>query len=80
MRLPPELACPAHRAPVDPHGAEELVCPQGCAFPVRSGIPRFVRSQAYAAGFGLQWNRYRRTQLDSFTGTAISRTLFMVIV
>ncbi len=26
----------------------------------------------YASGFGLQWNTYRRTQLDSFTGIPIS--------
>jgi 2-polyprenyl-3-methyl-5-hydroxy-6-metoxy-1,4-benzoquinol methylase len=28
----------------------------------------------YAAAFGAQWNRYRRTQLDSYTGVPISRT------
>ncbi len=36
------------------------------------GIPRFAGS-AYTAAFGAQWNRYRRTQLDSYTGTTISR-------
>jgi 2-polyprenyl-3-methyl-5-hydroxy-6-metoxy-1,4-benzoquinol methylase len=37
------------------------------------GIPRFVPTDGYASSFGLQWNRYRRTQLDSHTGTHISR-------
>jgi 2-polyprenyl-3-methyl-5-hydroxy-6-metoxy-1,4-benzoquinol methylase len=37
-------------------------------------IPRFVPSDGYAAAFGRQWLTYRRTQLDSETGTAISRT------
>jgi 2-polyprenyl-3-methyl-5-hydroxy-6-metoxy-1,4-benzoquinol methylase len=50
-----------------------LRCPEGCTFPVVRGIPRFVASQSYASAFGLQWNKYRLTQLDSFTGTTISR-------
>jgi len=38
-----------------------------------AGIPRFVQSEKYASSFGLQWNAFRRTQLDSFTGLTISR-------
>jgi SAM-dependent methyltransferase len=41
--------------------------------PVVGGIPRFVPSDDYASGFGLQWKHFRRTQLDSYTGTTISR-------
>jgi len=37
------------------------------------GIPRFVASDGYASGFGLQWKHFRRTQLDSYTRTTISR-------
>ena len=36
------------------------------------GVPRFVNS-SYAAAFGLQWNEFRQTQLDSHTGTRISK-------
>jgi len=72
MRLPPELACPEHQAPLEAGGAE-LRCARGCSFPVRGGIPRFVASSGYATAFGLQWNSYRRTQLDSYSGTTISR-------
>ena len=32
----------------------------------------FVASEHYAASFGMQWNRHRRTQLDSYTGLSIS--------
>jgi 2-polyprenyl-3-methyl-5-hydroxy-6-metoxy-1,4-benzoquinol methylase len=32
-----------------------------------------VKSSKYAAAFGAQWKKYRRTQLDSYTGTSISR-------
>ena len=51
-----------------------LQCPTGCTFPVINGIPRFADRQHYANAFGLQWRRYQRTQLDSYTGISISRT------
>ena len=35
-------------------------------------IPRFVDTSNYSDAFGLQWNKYRKTQLDSFSGTTIS--------
>jgi 2-polyprenyl-3-methyl-5-hydroxy-6-metoxy-1,4-benzoquinol methylase len=37
------------------------------------GIPRFVLDETYADAFGLQWNHYRATQLDSHTGVPISK-------
>jgi SAM-dependent methyltransferase len=40
---------------------------------VVNGIPRFVESANYADAFGLQWNAFRKTQLDSYTGTTISK-------
>lgn len=45
-------------------------------FPIVRSIPRFVPADNYAATFGFQWNRFRRTQLDSYTGTTISRDRF----
>ncbi len=50
-----------------------LVCPEGCRFPVVGGVPRFIESDNYAASFGLQWKTFRKTQLDSHTGTNVSR-------
>ena len=50
-----------------------MVCPRGCRAPVVLDIPRFVLSEDYASSFGLQWKRFRQTQLDSYTGTTISR-------
>ena len=80
MRIPPELRCQPHTNLLTPDKGEErvedshyLICPQGCRVPVVNGIPRFVDSSNYASAFGLQWNRFRRTQLDSYTGTTISR-------
>jgi SAM-dependent methyltransferase len=43
-------------------------------YPVTGGIARVIPGGAnYAAAFGEQWNRWRRTQLDSHTGLPISR-------
>lgn len=46
-------------------------------FPVLRGIPRFVPSENYADSFGLQWNRFARTQLDSALGTNRSKDRFI---
>jgi 2-polyprenyl-3-methyl-5-hydroxy-6-metoxy-1,4-benzoquinol methylase len=45
-------------------------------YPIRGGIPRFVTERNYAENFGLQWNRFSRTQLDSHSGQPISRDRF----
>jgi 2-polyprenyl-3-methyl-5-hydroxy-6-metoxy-1,4-benzoquinol methylase len=45
-------------------------------YPVRGGIPRFVPEANYAANFGMQWNHFRRTQLDSYSGHPISADRF----
>jgi SAM-dependent methyltransferase len=42
-------------------------------YPIVNFIPRFVSNDSYTASFGEQWNRYRRTQLDRFNGTTLSR-------
>ena len=79
MNVPPELRCLAHGAVLftDPGPTVEesagLLCEKGCRVPVERGIPRFTGSESYAAGFGLQWMAHPRTQLDSATGTRISR-------
>src|SRR6185295_19184622 len=81
MKLPSHLRCPHHLEQSLTHEAgledvSELNCSLGCRFPVIRGVPRFVESANYAAGFGLQWNHFRKTQLDSYTGTTISKDRF----
>jgi len=49
----------------------------GAVFPVVRFIPRFVPAANYSSSFGFQWNRFRRTQLDSTTGQPISRRRFL---
>lgn len=63
----PPYFCNQHQARL----GDELEC-TGHSIPIRNGIPRFAED-SYAAHFGEQWNRYRLTQLDSYTGHPISR-------
>jgi SAM-dependent methyltransferase len=48
----------------------------GQSFEIVNFIPRFVPDSSYTQSFGEQWNRYRRTQLDRFNGTTLSRDRF----
>jgi 2-polyprenyl-3-methyl-5-hydroxy-6-metoxy-1,4-benzoquinol methylase len=83
MRIPPELRCPVHAEALALQGsfggspevehASALACRSGCQIPIVRGIPRFVESDDYAEAFGWQWKRFQRSQLDSYTGTTISR-------
>jgi SAM-dependent methyltransferase len=55
----------------------ELVSADGRhRYQVREFIPRFVPASNYADNFGMQWNRFRQTQLDSFSGQPISAQRF----
>ncbi len=78
------LVCPTHRHPLQfdqciysvegvPWPKSEITCPSGCVFRIEHGIPRFVPRVNYASAFGLQWQRYQKTQLDSYTRQFYSR-------
>jgi len=82
-----DLVCPAagHELVLAPGSTESggeiqegfLVCPNdGLRIPIRGHIPRFREDSGYAANFGEQWNRFRRTQIDKFNGTTLSRDRF----
>lgn len=76
--LHPDLRCPAHEARLGPgapvaSGESGLRGECGCEFPILNGVPRFAAASNYAEGFGLQWNAFRKTQLDSHSGVPISR-------
>lgn len=51
----------------------------GCSadYPIARYVPRFVPEHNYAGSFGFQWHRFRATQLDSHSGTTISRDRFL---
>jgi SAM-dependent methyltransferase len=46
------------------------------SYPIYEFIPRFVSLANYADNFGMQWNRFRKTQLDSHSGHPISTERF----
>jgi 2-polyprenyl-3-methyl-5-hydroxy-6-metoxy-1,4-benzoquinol methylase len=66
----PALVCPDHGGELEMTEAA-AVCRHGHAYPIEGGFPRFVQS-GYAEAFGRQWQRFRRTQLDSHTGITLS--------
>jgi 2-polyprenyl-3-methyl-5-hydroxy-6-metoxy-1,4-benzoquinol methylase/uncharacterized protein YbaR (Trm112 family) len=43
---------------------------------ITGGIPRFVPQTNYADNFGMQWNHFRQTQLDSYSGCTVSKDRF----
>lgn len=45
-------------------------------YPIRNSIPRFVPESNYADNFGMQWNHFAKTQLDSYSGHLISAERF----
>jgi 2-polyprenyl-3-methyl-5-hydroxy-6-metoxy-1,4-benzoquinol methylase len=45
-------------------------------YSIRNGIPRFVPESNYADNFGIQWNLFPKTQLDSHSGQSISADRF----
>lgn len=45
-------------------------------YPICNFVPRFVPESNYADNFGMQWNKFRFTQLDSHTGLPISANRF----
>lgn len=86
--LLPLLRCPRCGGGLSLHSSDPLGQPEvesgtlacggcGAAYPIVRAVPRFVPVDNYAQSFGLQWNRFRQTQLDSYTGTTISRDRFL---
>jgi len=45
-------------------------------YPIQKFVPRFVPKKNYADNFGMQWNYFSKTQLDSHSGHSISSNRF----
>ena len=56
----------------------ELIC-QSCSthYPIINAIPRFVPLDNYSSSFGMQWNIFKRTQVDMFSGLTSSYDRFV---
>ena len=70
------LSCPACKRRLN-DSSSEMTCPN-CSkvFAVVNEIPRFVPKENYTESFGLQWNRFASTQIDSKVGTTRSEVRF----
>lgn len=68
------FVCPSHKINLSLSLRKDaLICQKGCTFHIIKKIPRFVPMQNYASSFGMQWNKFRKTQLDSYTKIEISK-------
>ena len=47
---------------------------EGSTAEIINGIPRFAKDGSYASLFGDQWKQYKKTQLDSYSGSPITET------
>jgi SAM-dependent methyltransferase len=47
------------------------------SYPIRGSVGRFVPQENYSSSFGIQWNLFRRDQVDKFSGTTLSRDRFL---
>jgi len=68
-----------HKVESESHGEVKegaLIGSNGQTIPVRNFVPRFVDDGSYTKNFGLQWNHFKRTQLDRFNGTTITKDRF----
>lgn len=54
----------------------KLTDPDGGEVPIVNYIPRFVSTENYADSFGIQWSSFKTTQLDSHSGTTLTRDRF----
>jgi SAM-dependent methyltransferase len=58
------------------HG--HLLCrPCSKSYPIIRGVPRFVSTDSYVQNFSFQWNKHRKTQVDSLSGHSESHNTFL---
>jgi SAM-dependent methyltransferase len=62
-----QIVNPANGLPLRRAG-DFLVDAEGHRFPVLAGVPRICDRENYTSNFGIQWNAFRKTQIDSAMG------------
>lgn len=75
-RCPTCLASFDFQARGDGEADGTLTCAQGHNFPVRGHLPRFVEDEGYSGSFGFQWKLHDKDQVDSASGSRITRDRF----
>jgi ubiquinone/menaquinone biosynthesis C-methylase UbiE len=72
------LGCPKCRNSFSVIHNNAFVCSKcNLHFEINQGILTDRKEEHYAGSFGLQWNEFKRTQLDSYTGLTRSMDRFM---
>ena len=73
------LINPKNNLPLHSVRGQMLVDMQGNFFPIVNGVPRIAHLNNYATNFGVQWNKFDKTQLDrDGDGLVLSRKRFFV--
>jgi SAM-dependent methyltransferase len=80
-RVAPELlallCCPECRHELQQVDSALLCAACEARYPIRRGIPRFVRDDGYVRSFSFEWTRWSRVQLDGANGTTESEQTFV---
>jgi len=66
---------PSNGLPLKREG-DALVDEQGNRFPIIAGVPRVCDPENYTSNFGLQWNAFRETQIDTGQAGISERRFF----
>ncbi len=54
----------------------KLICSCGMSYPIINYVPRFVSTDKYVGNFSFEWNKYKITQFDSYTGNKETEKTF----
>ncbi|CAN2226186.1 SmtA SAM-dependent methyltransferases [Candidatus Nanopelagicaceae bacterium] len=71
------IACLKCNADITPLGDNYRCSQCNQSFPIIGNVPRFVSPENYAGSFGIQWNRFEKTQIDSSIMTNRSESRFL---
>jgi len=70
-----EIINPANGLPLKRDG-DKLIDGQDHSFPILAGVPRVCHPENYTSNFGMQWNAFRETQIDSDEAGISKRRFF----
>ena len=54
----------------------EYISKNNVVYKIKNIIPWFCDEESYVDNFGMQWNKFAKTQLDSYSGSNLSEKRF----
>jgi SAM-dependent methyltransferase len=78
MANPVPLINPGNNLPLE-ESSDGLKDAAGNQFPKINGVYRFVQSSGYTGNFGYQWKKFKKTQIDKFSGLNFSKERFFTV-